>query len=369
MSVKDAIARRIAINDLSRSWIATSDEGVDAVERVLRSGRFLLGEETAAFEEELAAFVGVASAVSVASGTEALVLAMLGVGLGAEDEVVLAANAGGYGSIAAAQIGTHVVYADVDPRTACLTAAAVESAIGPRTRAVVVTHLYGNVADVPAIAAVCRGAGVAIIEDCAQAIGGELDGQRAGSMGDIAAFSFYPTKNLGAAGDGGAVLTSDDALASRVRRLRQYGWDERYHIETPGGRNSRIDEVQAALLRIGLRGLGDQNARRTAILQHLRSSTPRVDWITGSTATVAHLAVMRVRDRNQVRARLDERAIGTDVHYPVPDHQQPGLPRSSRPRPLPVTEALVREILTVPCHPYLSDRDVDRIAQAVAEVA
>jgi dTDP-4-amino-4,6-dideoxygalactose transaminase len=187
-------------------------------------------------------------------------------------------------------------------------------------------------------------------------------------MGDIAAFSFYPTKNLGAAGDGGAVLTSDAALASRVRGLRQYGWDERYHIEIPGGRNSRIDEVQAALLRVGLRSLSDQNARRTSILQHLRSSTPRVDWITGSTATVAHLAVLRVRDRDQVRARLDERAIGTDVHYPVPDHQQPGLPRSPRPRPLPVTEALVHEILTVPCHPNLTDDEVDRIARALAEV-
>jgi dTDP-4-amino-4,6-dideoxygalactose transaminase len=368
MSVKHAIAHRIAINDLSRSWIAMSDEGVDAVERVLHSGRYLLGDETAAFEEELAAFIGAASAISVASGTDALVLAMLGVGLGADDEVIVAANAGGYGSIAAAQVGTPVVYADVDPRTACLTPATVESAIGPRTRAVVVTHLYGNVADVPAIAEICDAAGVSVIEDCAQAIGGELDGQRAGSMGDIAAFSFYPTKNLGAAGDGGAVLTSDAALASRVQRLRQYGWGERYHIETPGGRNSRIDEVQAALLRVGLRTLDEQNSRRAAILEHLRSSTPRVDWITGSTATVAHLAVLRARDRDQVRAGLDERGIGTDIHYPVPDHQQPGLPPSPRPRPLPETETLASEILTVPCHPYLSDRDVGRVAQALAEV-
>ena len=368
MSVKHSIAHRIAINDLSRSWIATSGDGVDAVERVLRSGRFLLGDETAAFEDELAAFVGVASAITVASGTDALVLAMLGVALGADDEVVLAANAGGYGSIAAAQVGTQIVYADVDPRTACLTPATVEAAIGPRTKAVVVTHLYGNVADVPAIAEVCRSARVAVIEDCAQAIGGELDGRRAGSMGDIAAFSFYPTKNLGAAGDGGAILTSDAALASRIRRLRQYGWDERYHIETPGGRNSRIDEVQAALLRVGLRTLSEQNARRAAILEHLRSNTPRVAWITGSTATVAHLAVLRVRDRDHVRAGLDERGIGTDIHYPVPDHQQPGLPRSSRPRRLPETDALASEILTVPCHPYLSDGEVDRIAQALAEV-
>lgn len=357
----------IEMNDLARSWVATRLEVREAVDRVLQSGRYLLGSETLAFEAELAAFVGVDHAIATASGTDALALAMLAVDAGPGTEVVLAANAGGYGSVAAAQIGAQAVYADVDPGTACLSPRSVEEAIGPRTRAVLVTHLYGNVADIQTIVATCRTRGIAVIEDCAQAMGGEVGGRRVGSIGDIAAFSFYPTKNLGAPGDAGAVVTNDQARADRVRALRQYGWSERYRIAMPGGRNSRMDELHAAALRIGLGLVEERNTRRRAILDRYRQSTPRLRWITGATETVAHLAVLRMADRVAFRAHMRDAGIATDVHYPIADHRQPALPVVVRTAPLHVTEELVSEVVSVPCHPDLDDEEVDRVAAALEE--
>ena len=246
------------------------------------------------------------------------------------------------------------------------------SEVRPETRAVIVTHLYGNVADVAAIATICRARGVAVIEDCAQAIGGERDGRRAGTFGDVAAFSFYPTKNLGAAGDGGAIATNDGAIAERVRSLRQYGWNARYLVAEPGGRNSRLDEIQAAVLRIGLRRVDELNERRRSIVVRyadaLRGSGVRL--VTGAEVpTVAHLAVVRVADRTRVRASFEAAGISTDIHYPVPDHGQPGFPPPARATALPETERAVSEILTVPCYPSMSDDAVDRVGEVLAEVS
>jgi dTDP-4-amino-4,6-dideoxygalactose transaminase len=207
----------VPINDLRGNWLASDPEARDAVARVFQSGWYVKGPEHDAFEAELAAYLGLAHAVGLASGTDALVLSLLAVGCAMGSEVVTAANAGGYASIAAAIIGARVVYADVDPATLLMTPETVRAALGTETRAVVVTHLYGNVADAASIAAVCRARGVGVVEDCAQAIGGEFDGRRAGTFGDVAALSFYPTKNLGAAGDGGAIATDDPGIADRSR--------------------------------------------------------------------------------------------------------------------------------------------------------
>ena len=372
MSGSRPVSRPIPLADLRRSWLATDPEVAEAAARVLASGWYIRGPEHDAFEAELAAFLGLGYACGVASGTDALVLALQAVGCGSGAEVVTAANAGGYATNAALQLGCRVVYADVDRSSQVVTPATVEAVLGPETRAVVVTHLYGNVADAATITALCRGRGIAVVEDCAQAIGGERDGRRAGAFGDVATLSFYPTKNLGTAGDGGAVATDDPGIAARVRSLRQYGWSTRYTVQDPLGRNSRLDEVQAAILRIGLRRVDAWNERRRAIVDHyaaalLSTGAPDVTMVTGAgVPTVAHLAVVRSTRRDDLRARLHAAGVGTDVHSPVPDHRQPGLPSPARRSALPETERAVAEVLTVPCFPDLTDDEVERISHALA---
>jgi len=361
---------RIPLNALRRSWIAESREAREAVERVLASGWYIHGPEHAAFEAELAQFLGVPHAAGVASGTDALVLAMLAVGCDRESEIVTAANAGGYASCAAAQIGARVVYGDVDPATLLLTAQMLGKAIGPQTKAVVVTHLYGNIADVGPIMELCQPLGITVIEDCAQAIGGrDRDGRRVGSIGDVAALSFYPTKNLGAAGDAGAVVSDDDRIDTRVRSLRQYGWATKYHVAEGMGRNSRMDEIQAAILRVGLRRVEELNERRRAIVgryaQAARGSD--VSLVTGAGCeTVAHLAVVRCRARDELRRFLGDAGIDTDVHYPVPDHRQLGLRPPARPTSLKETERASAEIVTLPCFSEMTDAEIDRVSEAIA---
>jgi aminotransferase EvaB len=362
----------IPVNDLRGAWLASDLEVRDAVGRVLASGWYIKGPEHDAFETELAAYLGVAHAVGLANGTDALVLALLAVGCGAGSEVVTVANAGGYTSIAAAMIGARVVYADIDPVTLLATAETVEAVLGAETRAVVVTHLYGNVADVAAIAAVCRERGIAVIEDCAQSIGGEVDGRRAGTFGDVASLSFYPTKNLGAAGDGGAIATDDPEIADSVRSLRQYGWSPRYVVAHPHGRNSRLDEIQAAILRIGLRRVDVLNQRRREIVARYADGIrgPGIRLATGAgVPTVAHLAVVRATDRDRVRAVLEGAGVATEIHYPVPDHRQPGLPAPARVTALPETERAVDEILTIPCYPSMTDDAIDRVCAAIGEAS
>ena len=360
------------MNDLRTGWLAVDPEVRDAVARVLRDGRYVKGPEHDSFEDELASYLGVAHAVGLASGTDALALSLLAVGCQAGSEVVTVANAGGYSSIAVALIGARVAYADVDPMTLLATPETVAAALGRETRAVVITHLYGNVADASSIAAICRARGIAVVEDCAQAIGGERDGARIGTFGDVAALSFYPTKNLGAAGDGGAVATDDPAIADRVRSLRQYGWSPRYVVAIPDGRNSRLDEIQAAVLRIGLRRVDELNARRRAIVERYADAIrgPGLRVVTGAgVPSVAHLAVVRATDRPRVRAAFEAAGVATEIHYPVPDHRQPGLPGPARVTALPETERAVGEILTVPCYPSMTEGDVDRVCALLMEAS
>ncbi len=364
---------RVPLNDLSRSLAATTDSVRDAVLRVLASGQYVHGPEHTAFETELAAFLGAGRALGVASGTDALTLALLGVGCESGTEVVTAANAGGYAAIAAARIGCQVAYADVDPLGLVLAPETVAAAIGPATLAVVVTHLYGNVADVDGILAVCRPRGIAVVEDCAQAFGAiSVDGRRIGTVGDAAALSFYPTKNLGGAGDGGAVITSDEGIAQSVLSLREYGWGRRFTIERAHGMNSRLDEIQAAILRNGLEAVDRMNARRRSIVQryvealHATATT----MVSGTTPTfVAHLAVVRTVARDHLRDTLARAGIGTAIHYPIPDHRQPGLPEPTRVMDLATTERAVEEILTIPCFPEMTDAEVERVCDALRRAA
>ncbi len=249
-----------------------------------------------------------------------------------------------------------------------LSAATVEEALTTSTRAVVATHLYGLMCDVEGIVEICRERGIAVVEDCAQAAGAQRGGRRAGSLGDAATFSFYPTKNLAAIGDGGAVATNTPEVDERVRALRQYGWSQKYRAEVPGGWNSRLDELQAAVLRVGLARLDERNERRREIVRRYAEALPphagRFVWNDGEDF-VGHLAVILAEDRDHVRTALDAAGIGTDVHYPVTDYEQPAWRSDVR---LPVTDHAVAHVLTVPCFPELTEDEVDRVCEALGEL-
>jgi dTDP-4-amino-4,6-dideoxygalactose transaminase len=303
--------------------------------------------------------------VGVANGTDALELALRSVGIELGDRVITTANAGNYTATALRAIGAQPVYVDVDDDLT-MTLDGLDRAL-PGCRAIVVTHLYGQMAPVDAIAELARTAGIPLIEDCAQAHGASIGGRAAGTFGALGCFSFYPTKNLGALGDGGAVVTSDAALAACLRSLRQYGWGAKYHVDREGGRNSRLDEMQAAFLRVKLPHLPAWNAARVAVARRycdgLRGLPLRVPtWRDGE--YVAHLFVIRCVDRDALRAHLAGEGIGTDILYPVGDHLQ-SIGEQGRASPLPITEAACREVLTLPCFPGMTDQDVDRVLRAI----
>lgn len=339
-----------------------------AIDGVLASGRLILGPEVARFEEAFAGYCGVSHAVGVANGSDALELALRAVGVGAGDRVVAVANAGGYATVAIRACGGVPLYAEIDPETLLLDVDALAPLLAQAPRALIVTHLYGRLAAVEAIAAECAARGIALIEDCAQAHGARRGGRRAGSFGAIGCFSFYPTKNLGALGDGGALTTSDAALAARLRALRQYGWSAKYQVTVEHGRNSRLDEIQAAILAAKLPQLDAENARRRAIAQAydagLRGTPARPLAGRGGEDDVVHLYLVRHARRDALRAHLAQAGVGCDVHYPVADHQQPAW-RAADPPSLPVTERAVGEILTLPCHPAMSDEEVQHVIDAV----
>jgi dTDP-4-amino-4,6-dideoxygalactose transaminase len=350
---------------------ARAEAGVDLrepIDRVLRSHHYILGAEVQGFEAEFARYIGVAHCVAVANGTDALEIALRALGVASGDRVVTAANAGFYASTAIHAVAGTPLYADIDDERMTLAPAAVERALAHRPKAVIVTHLYGRLADVEAIASLCRAAGVALVEDCAQAHGAALRGRRAGSFGDIACFSFYPTKNLGAAGDGGAITTNHEGLERRSRQLRQYGWSRKYAVDVAGGRNSRLDEIQAAVLRAKLPTLDAQNAERRRLAARYDTAFAQLPLrVAGSRAAddVVHLYVVRTRRRDQLRSALLEAGIGSDIHYPVADHSQAAYAKQAAAVELPLTEAACRECLSLPCFPGLSDAEQDQVIEAV----
>jgi dTDP-4-amino-4,6-dideoxygalactose transaminase len=360
---------QLAINDLSRHNGQLRAELAAALTGVLDSGWYVLGRQVALFEEAFAEYCGTAYAVGVANGTDALELALAAVGVERGDRVALAANAGGYASTAARALGARPSYVDVDPDSHCLDPQALDAALRAEpARAVVVTHLYGRVADMTALGRITRAHGVKLVEDGAQAHGASRGGKRAGAWGDAAAFSFYPTKNLGALGDAGAVVTSDGSTAQRLTRLRQYGWESKYRQVLAGARNSRLDELQAAVLLTKLPRLDEWNAGRRAVasryaatIEHPKLALPS---ITGPDH-VAHLYVVRTEERDALARYLRAHGVPYDIHYPVPDHRQPSVAAEFADVSLPVTERLCMEVLTLPCFPELTAGEVDRIAGVV----
>jgi dTDP-4-amino-4,6-dideoxygalactose transaminase len=365
----------VPFGDLRRQNAAMRAELDAAVARVIESGWFILGREVSAFEEAFAAHTGAAHCVGVASGAEALYLALAALDVGPGAEVITVANACMYQVAAILQAGARPVLVDVDPATHTLDPAAIAEAITPRTRAIMPVHLFGRLADMPTIMAIARRHGIPVVEDAAQAHGAWLlDGQgrprQAGAWGAVACFSFYPSKNLGALGDGGALTTDDPELAARLRRLRMYGWGAKYHTAEQGGRNSRLDELQAAILRVKLAHLDAGNAarrERAAWYAELLAGLP-LRLPADDPGHVYHLYVVEADGRDALRAHLQAVGVGCDVHYPEPAHLQPAYAGLGyAPGSLPRTEALAGRILSLPMFPELSRAEVELVAAAVAQ--
>lgn len=356
----------VPLNDLVRG-IARDRHLIDAaVQSVLDSAYVILGPQNEALQRTLSDFLGVSSVIGVASGTDALELALKVAMPQGKNTVLTAANAGGYTSTAARRSGYGLCYADVDPDSLCLSEATVAAALNNHVGVVVVTHLYGNLTDMRGLVELCRTNGIRLVEDCAQAIGAERPEGPAGSFGDLATISFYPTKNLGALGDGGAVVTNNPDFAARVKQLRQYGWESKYRVSLEGGINSRLDELQAAVLLARLPLLDELNERRRHIISRYvdagRGGHLRVLPADGR-HHAAHLAVALAPDREAARTHFASQGIATDVHFPVPDHHQPGF----RPEPhtLTVTERVSRQVFSLPCFPEMTEEEIKRVCDAI----
>jgi dTDP-4-amino-4,6-dideoxygalactose transaminase len=360
----------VAFGDLARQTASLRAELDGAIDRVLGSGRYLFGEEVEAFEAAFAAWCGASFAVGVANGTDAITIALQAAGVGVGDEVITAANTCVPTIVGIENAGAVPVLVDVEPVTRTLDPALVEDAIGPRTRAIVPVHLYGQCADLGALEEIAAAHDLTLVEDCAQAHGAEWERRRAGSIGRAAAFSFYPTKNLGALGDGGAVVTSDPKIAERARLLRNYGESPRFeHVLR--GRNSRLDALQAAVLATKLEHLDDWNARRRSIAVRyaaaLDGSATRAPREAPGRRHVYHLYVVETEERRRFRERLAAAGIETAVHYPLPVHLQPAYRALGAGRSLPVSERLCASVVSLPLYPELADEEVDAVCSSLSE--
>ena len=375
--------------DLAAQHAALRGEIDAAIAHVIDQGQFVLGDEVARFEAEFAAYCGARFAVGVASGLDALTLALTALGIGPGDEVITAANTFIATALAIVRVGARPVLVDCHPETLSIDVRQVAAAITPRTRVILPVHLYGRVADMPALARLAERHGIALVEDAAQAHGAALDGRAAGAWGAAGCFSFYPSKNLGALGDGGAVVTSDAALAEKLRTLRNYGGQTKYRHEVAGF-NSRLDTLQAAVLRVKLPHLDEWNhARRQAAakLREMLSTapsppTPLPPRGEGSIRLralprdaefpidhVQHLFPIEVDHRDEVARRLTDLGIGVAIHYPTPVHLTPAMAHLGyQPGAFPVAERAADRLLSLPLYPEIRDEQLQRVAAALRAV-
>jgi dTDP-3-amino-3,4,6-trideoxy-alpha-D-glucose transaminase len=339
-----------------------------AIRRVIDRGWFVLGPEVERFEHAFASASGAPFAVGVGNGTDAIALVLRALGIGAGDEVITTPLSAAYTALAVMMVGARPVFADIDPARFTLDAAAVEAAVTSRTRAVLPVHLYGQAADLDALTRVAERHHLALVEDCCQAHLATCNGRPVGTAGIAGAFSFYPTKNLGALGDGGAIITRDRQLAERTKRLRNGGQSDRYHHQEPGI-NSRLDELQAAILDARLAFLPAWTARRRAIAARYRAQLADANVgmpVECDPGHVYHLFVVRCVSRDGLQAHLAARGVGTLIHYPVPIPRQPAF-ASTQPADCPVAARACAEILSLPLAPAMRDDQVDTVAEAVRD--
>lgn len=364
-------SRQVPFVDLRPATAGIAEEVEAAIHRVLERGWFILGAEVEEFERRFAARCGVTHAVGVGNGTDAIALALRACGVEPGDEVITVAHTALPTVCAISQIGAQPVLVDIDPETATMDPAQIEAAISSHTRAVLPVHLYGHPADMDAIAHVAKAHGLALVEDCAQAHGAAVNGRPVGSLGNAGAFSFYPTKNLGAYGDAGLVTTNDAGVAERLRQLRNYGQSDRYHHRVIGV-NSRLDEMQAAILTVKLAHLDDWTRRRQALAaRYAERLTGHVQipcerpWA----RHVYHLYAIQSPRRDELQRSLAAAGVGTIVHYPIPAHLQEayahlGVPAGA----LPASEQLAAHVLSLPLYPELSFEDVDYVCDVIRRV-
>ena len=360
---------QIMINDLLRHYDSTSAVVQEAISRVLKSGWYVLGKENEAFEKEFSQFCGVEYCIGVANGTEAIELGLRALSARQESRVATVANAGYYTTTALNLIGATPVYVDIDRQTQLMDLNHLGRLVAQgEVDVVVITHLFGLLHDMEAVLQITQPAGIPVFEDCAQAHGARRGGRAAGSFGAASSFSFYPTKNLGALGDGGAVATQDAVIAARLRKLRQYGWEAKYRVSVKDARNSRLDEIQAAILRAKLPFLETWNRRRREIAtlysNNIRHPQVRCPPVYGE-EYVGHLYVVTCDNRESLQQHLASAGIVTDIHYPVPDHMQSARKGLNDGLRLPVTEELADKILTLPCYPELGDDKVNHIITTI----
>jgi dTDP-4-amino-4,6-dideoxygalactose transaminase len=362
---------QVPLLDLKAQYADIKSDMDQAIHRVLDSARFIGGPEVSGLEEEIARYCGTPHAIGCASGTDALLLALRGLEVGPGDEVVTTAFSFFASAGTIANVGARPVFVDIDPRTYNLDPHRLEAAITPLTKAVVAVHLYGQCCDLTAIKAVCDKHQLFLIEDAAQAIGSEWEGRRAGSVGDLGAFSFFPSKNLGAAGDGGIMTARDAALAERVRLLREHGAKPKYYHALVGT-NSRLDALQAAILRVKLRHLdrwSEKRAKNAALYDQLfegaKLTRPYRD---ARTRHIYNQYVIRLPQRDALRQHLADRGVGTEIYYPVPLHlQQCFAPLGYREGDMPQSEAAAREVLALPIYPELTEEQIRYVAACVRD--
>jgi aminotransferase EvaB len=363
----------IPIQDPIRQYYSLKKAWDAAVLTALKSGQWLFGKQVFEFEIAFANYCGTQHSISVANGTDALEIALLATG-SKNREVITVANAGGYTTSACRTIGTKPVYVDVNPDDLLISVSAVLHALTPLTAAVVVTHLYGRIADINSIRKSLDSIGrqdVVIIEDCAQSHGGKFGDAPAGSLGELGTFSFYPTKNLGAMGDAGAVVCQNDTMAEKLKQLRQYGWEKRYVSISPYGRNSRMDEIQAAILNVKLQHLNIWNKKRRHIINQYKKFAPSPFSIYSdeSEAFVGHLAIVRHPERDRVASALYNMGVTTDIHYPILDcdqQSQKNLPKVVE--DLTNTREAVKEIFTLPCFPEMTVEEIAYVCERLSQL-
>lgn len=370
ISPAPAVPVEVPFADLAAQYAGLKSDIDAAIAGVLSRAQFILGPAVEQFEREFAAYCGVAEAVGVNTGTSALHLALLAAGVQPGDEVITVPFTFVASVAAIEYAGARPVFVDVEPDTLTMDPAQVEAAITPRTRAILPVHLYGQPADMDPILEIARRRGLLVIEDACQAHGSEYKGRRCGSMGAIGCFSFYPGKNLGAYGEGGALVTSDPAIAARVRLLRSWGEETRYE-HTYRGFNYRMDGVQGAVLGVKLPHLegwtGRRRAHAAAYDSHLAGTRVEVPRARPDSRHVYHLYVVRLRDRDGWRARLSAAGVQTGVHYPIPVHLQPAYRDLGHAEgAFPVCEAAAREVLSLPMFPELTDAQIAHVASVLA---
>ena len=352
---------RIPVSSLKRRTEKYANAIESAIARVIESAHFILGTEVKNFEQSFADYIGTKYCIGVANGTDAIELGLRAIGV--------KPGAGNYAGTAIGAIGATPLYMEVDLTSRNVTSSEVSRAIREGVKAIIVTHLYGlGVGEIREIAKNCKDENVGLLEDCAQAHGAEVDGKKVGSFGDVASFSFYPTKNLGALGDGGAITTSDEFIFREVLKLRTYGWGSKYQVSLPGGRNSRLDEIQAAVLSVFLPKLDEDNERRRFIArfynENIRVSDIGVPNFR-SNEFVSHLYVVTTPERAIFMDSLKSMGIETAVHYPYPDHTQPLNDKYRSNSHLPNTELLALEVVSLPCFPELTELEIQRTVDAV----